>query len=127
MDIAKYIGVPYENKGRSFAGADCYGLYMLFNKEELHKDIPEYGYTHAEDKTSVHIAITHNAKKWHEVTEPEAGDLILFRIGGHIIHCGVYLDSQTFLHCLRGRDATIEDLSSVTWTNRIHRIIRWQT
>ena len=128
MTIADFIGLTYENKGRTLKGVDCYGLYILFNKLILNKTIPEYGYAHAEDANAVHCAFTYNERKWIDVTDaPQLGDLIMFKIAGRVVHCGVYINKSEFLHTLAGRNCTIEPLDSVTWVRRKYKVIRWQT
>lgn len=38
----KYIGIPWVEGGREFTGADCFGILMLYYKNELGIEIPDY-------------------------------------------------------------------------------------
>lgn len=127
MDVGKYIGIPYKDRGRSFDAVDCYGLIYLIYRNEFGINVPSYSdeYTNEIDVT-VWDTLTTNAadiSKWDNVEgrEPKAGDLVIFNIKGHPRHVGLMVSAVEFIHAYAGRNACIERIDSVTWRHRIYR------
>jgi cell wall-associated NlpC family hydrolase len=119
--IDRFIGIPYEPKGKSFAGADCVGLVELFNKEALGRKIPDFSqlYLDPRDYKSLDGLIDSEKRHFDTISEPTFGDTILFRIGSYACHLGIYIDEQIFLHSHEGHDSAIERLDSLSWSKRI--------
>ena len=42
MKYDKYIGLPYQENGRTETGTDCWGLARLYYKNELDIELPSY-------------------------------------------------------------------------------------
>lgn len=122
-----YIGIPYLNRGRDREGVDCWGLVQLWHKEQLGVTVPDYlwAYTSAEDFGSVANAINENKVNWLKVSEPEYGDVLVFRILGYPIHVGIKLNGDDFLHAFRGTQSCVERLSSLSWSRRLTEVYRW--
>jgi len=129
MNLLPYVGIPYEVKGKSFSGADCWGLCQLFGLKELGIKFPNYFYdvgTNIEEALEHIKNEKHNlGKRWERVTIPNEGDICLFKIQGLEVHCGIHLDKYSFLHSLKGRSSCIENLSHVNWTHRYQGSYRW--
>jgi cell wall-associated NlpC family hydrolase len=64
--------------------------------------------------------------KWLGVKTPQKFDAILIRLKGQPMHCGVYLDNDLFIHCLKGSNVTIESINSAMWKNRILGYYRYE-
>ena len=128
MNVAKYIGIPYGAKGRTYEASDCFGLVYLFYHDTLGLNIPSYStdYTHSEHRQSVADAIVDNLPNWVKVDEPEYGDMLVFNILGLPIHTGIYLGCNNFLHSFMKTNSCIERLDSITWNRRLHGAYRWQ-
>lgn len=122
-----YIGIPYLNRGRDREGVDCWGLVQLWHKEQLGVTVPDYlwAYTSAEDHGSVANAINENKVNWLKVSEPEYGDVLVFRIMGYPIHVGIKLHGDDFLHAFKGTQSCVERLSSLSWSRRLTEVYRW--
>lgn len=122
-----YIGIPYENRGRTRDGVDCWGLVQLWYREQLDVDVPDYlwAYTAANDKESVSDAIEENKANWKKVDEPEYGDVLVFRIMGYPMHVGIKLNGDDFLHAFQGTQSCLERLSSISWSRRLFEVYRW--
>jgi len=129
MNLLPYVGIPYEVKGKSFDGADCWGLCQLFGLKELGIKFPNYFYdvgTNIEEALEHIKNEKHNlGKRWERVTIPKEGDICLFKIQGLEVHCGIHLDKYSFLHSLKGRSSCIENLNHVNWTHRYQGSYRW--
>lgn len=122
-----YIGIPYENRGRTRDGVDCWGLVQLWYREQLDVDVPDYlwAYTAANDKESVSDAIEENKANWKKVDEPAYGDVLVFRIMGYPMHVGIKLNGDDFLHAFQGTQSCLERLSSISWSRRLFEVYRW--
>lgn len=133
----KYIGIPYKELGRDEKGLDCYGLCYQVYKNELGISIPDYyniGFYKSEDKEQQEIIkrdlqgfILDEANNWEEVPldKIKEFDLILFRMCGYIIHIGLALSKDTFLHCFNGTECCVERVYP-RWTGKIYKAYRWR-
>jgi cell wall-associated NlpC family hydrolase len=121
MNIEKYIGIPYVNKGRDFNGVDCWGLVWLFLENEMSiKYQSIFDYIDHRDVFIIERYIIDNVKRhWKRITVPKPGDIVLFRINGRLIHIGIVIDRNQFLHTLQGKNSCIERLSDPRWSKRI--------
>lgn len=132
VNIEKYIGIPYVAKARSETASDCWGLLCMFYKNELGIDLPAYTVEYDTEtpegfKQLAEVVATGCLdSQWEKVTELQFGDVLLFRVQGFPIHCGVFLETDEFLHAFHGRDSCIERLSSMTWSKRFDGAYRWK-
>lgn len=117
MDTAAYIGIPFEWRGRDHHGVDCYGLVcMAYEAEGI--QLPDYAYMDAPELSRL-FAAGLREPCWHEVTVPKALDVVVFRINGHPLHCGVMVDRHDFLHAREGINSCVERLDAPAWRNRV--------
>lgn len=130
MNLLRYIGIPYVVGGESFEGADCYGIAKLYSKNELGIQLPSYMYSELDNEAVAEIAIKSALSGfgvgWEKVEVPQHGDVVLFRIFGREVHCGIMLSETEFLHSLKGRMSCIEDLTHQNWSHRKTGVIRWK-
>ena len=128
-----YVGLPYAEKGRTRAGADCWGGVRLVMSEVFGHRLPDYAdaYASTSDRASVAAAIEAGlADGWRRVDLPAAGDLLTLRIAGRPWHCGVMVNAVQFLHWpppdQQGRQllSCIERLDSPHWFRRVDGIYR---
>ena len=126
MNLEKYIGLPYQENGRTWQGVDCWGLARLYYKEELNIDLPDYSslYTGSWDSNLSDI-IDQQKEGWHKVTSPIKNDLCLFNIYGEPVHIGIYIGENKFLHARDGHDSVIESLGSLQWSKRLEGTYRY--
>ena len=120
---AKYVGLPYCDKGRSREGFDCWGLvrHVLADEFGIH-GLPDYvnEYSSASDRESVtKIVCSGKADGWKQVAVPNPGSVVILQIAGHPWHCGVVVNAEWMLHTLKGVDVCLERLDSPVWRNRI--------
>ena len=118
---ADYIGVPYADKGRDMAGADCLGLVMLISKNVFNKPLPEsdYKYRSSSDLGTTSACYSDNKDLFRRCSEPRVGCLIMFCVLGCAGHCGIYVGDNLFLHTLSGHNSALERLDSITWNRRV--------
>lgn len=144
---APYIGLPYLDKGRDRAGADCWGGVRLALQEVFGFALPDYAdtYTQASDHKSVARAVEAGLKdgwecigiapdtlhdRWWRWLDVRAGDLVIIQVGGRPWHAGLVVTPDRFLHWPPpGRDrkqtfSCIERLDAPMWARRIEGFYR---
>lgn len=127
MNFNKYIGLPYQENGRTVGGVDCWGLARLFYKQELSIDLPDYSdlYVGSWDE-QVSKLINYHKDSWQQVSKPDLGDLCLFNIYGEPAHIGIYAGDSKFLHSRDGQDSVIESLNNSQWKRRLAGYFKYQ-
>lgn len=126
MNFDKYIGLPYQENGRTEQGVDCWGLARLIYARELDIELPDYSdlYTGSWDEQVTKL-INYHKDSWHQVDKPVVGDLCLFNIYGEPAHIGVYCGENKFIHSRDGKDTVVESLNSVAWKKRFQGYFRY--
>jgi cell wall-associated NlpC family hydrolase len=127
-NVAPFIGIPYVARGRSRAGADCWGVVLLAARELFGVALPEFFYSddalgllpEAEQLIEAETA----RSRWLPVAPRcgpvpfDGGVVHVFRIWGHPTHVGLHLGGHDFLHSLPGRNACVESLRDGNWVSR---------
>ena len=120
MQVEKYIGLKYKEKGRDFDGVDCWGLVRLFYKNEYQIDLPSFSSEYTQDDTSrIQELIAQYKEGWEKVEQPEEGSIVLFRVLGLEAHVGIIVNNNQFLHVRENQDSVIEPLDGSVWKKRI--------
>lgn len=110
------IGLPY----RSF---DCWDVIKLFHRKVMKLDIEINIYDrHTIGKKGVSRLIEIEKRHFRQVSVPEVGDVIVFRIMGIASHVGVYVGDGSFLHTMEKTGCVIDKLAK--WEKRIEGIFR---
>jgi len=125
--MRKYLGIPYKDHGRTKEGLDCWGLCCIVSSEQYGKELPLLlgKYTSASHGDNVsELVELEKLKDWVKVLDYEAGDIVVFRVGGFPCHVGTYIGEGKFIHILSGSEVTIESLDSITWSNRLDGVYR---
>lgn len=125
---AHLIGIPYEECGRSLAGADCYGVAVLALERcgirlELHGGLhPERKHS---DRINALIEDAMGAGDWLPVESAAEFDLCLFNMGGMDRHFGVVVRPGWMLHADRGAGQSCTDrYDEGRWANRLAGVYR---
>lgn len=120
----KYVGIPFESKGRSKKGADCYGLVRIVLEENFNMKLPLLtGYSDAlnGEETSEYISENTPLLSGEELDDPEIGCVVVLSTSqGLSGHVGVIVDKNMILHTTKQNGAVIERIDS----NRIKNKIR---
>lgn len=94
-----YVGIPFEDGGRSRRACDCWGLVVTVYREVLGIDLPGHGEISAHDmaRASHRIRTDSAMAPWVPVTGPaQAMDVLVMR--GRPLHVGVMVDAGHVLH-----------------------------
>lgn len=128
MMLDRYVGIPFLDRGRTFAGVDCWGLVRLVYRGELGVELPAYEslYRTVDERTGVELLELVERKRgaWQQVEAPETFDLVLLRIAGVPCHVGVALPGGRMIHCARGADSRIESYRGPKWAPRVEGFYR---
>jgi len=131
--IARYVGLPYQSKGREYPNFDCYGLARHIYREQLGIELPSFddSYKDAENRAEVAEALSAGLKDWLQLDCGIEGwqefDLIILKLASQPFHCGLYLGRGKMIHTMPGQMCIIERVDGVRWTNRIEGAYRCQT
>lgn len=126
---ARYVGVPFGDRGRDRAAVDCWGLVVLFYREQFEIALPAYDedYATATDRREIAALMAAEVpREWEKTEAPQVGDAVLFRIGGHPLHCGIWMTPEHFLHCERGTATCIGRFQHPKWQGRLIGAFRYR-
>jgi len=120
---ATYIGAEFEDKGRG-PKYDCFGLVREVLQKEFQITLPsytgEYSTAHELAQAWVHEEVQLLCQAldgFQKVTLAIAGDVVMFKIGKHLNHCGVMINHEEFLHIQRGTHACLNYITDFTWVH----------
>jgi cell wall-associated NlpC family hydrolase len=124
MDLSEYVGIPFEERGRTRAGADCYGLLAIVYRERFGITLPSYStdYVTVEDVTAVSDLIAGNIiGPWREIPSgtEKPGDGLLMSAAGLPYHIGIVAGAGRVLHVERGHGAIIESYHAFRLKRRV--------
>jgi len=120
MNFEKYIGIPFQEKGRDTSGVDCWGLVRLIYKQEYNINLPSFSEDYElSDDARIGELFAQYQEGWETLSSPEPGCAVLFRMFGTESHIGVVVEGHKFIHVREGRDSVIESLESPKWSKRI--------
>lgn len=116
----KYSSIPYVEKGRTAAGADCWGLARLIYEQEYNIQLPSFSDNYeSPDVERIAELLAQYREGWIQNTTPVAGDIVLFRILGHVSHIGVMISDTHFIHTRKKQNVIVARLDEPKWKNRI--------
>lgn len=103
-----YVGIPFIALGCGMSGCDCWGLVRLVYSKEFGIDLPGpmMDVSSPRDKIEAAIHCQRDAL-WERTTDPQAGDVALFRMAGHESHVGLVTLPGMVLHIRQGMDSVI--------------------
>jgi sulfur carrier protein ThiS len=126
MQLEKYIGLKYKDKGRDYDGLDCYGLVRLVYKNEFQIDLPSFSSDYTQDdRDRIEELIAQYKEGWEKIEQPEVGSIVLFRVLGAESHVGIIVNESQFIHVRENQDSVIENLDSPYWKKRIVGFFRY--
>jgi cell wall-associated NlpC family hydrolase len=131
---ARYIGVPFQPRGRDWDGCDCWGLFRLVYREEFGIDLPSFigdyegtGKADFEDLARL-ITDATAGSCWVPIADGEEriGDGIALLIGALPVHVGIVVGGKRMLIVEDGLDACTESYAELKWRNRLGGFYRWR-
>lgn len=124
----RYFEIPYLLNGRGFDGADCYGLILLWYKNELGIALidPINDLKHFNDADERDLFMSNIGSEWialGKTEQPRRHDVALLRNGSvNPNHVAVFIDPENMLQTLEGPGCHIAKFAK--WRPRTFRIYR---
>jgi cell wall-associated NlpC family hydrolase len=107
----RYVGIPYADRGRDFAGCDCGGLLWLVFREHVGIELPSYDerYLTGADRAAMDALISGEIGDWREVERGSERrfDGVLMREGRSVCHIGLVTDPGRLLHVGSGVGSSV--------------------
>lgn len=120
MNTAPYIDIPFQEHGRDFTGADCWGLIRLVYQKELRIEMPSYDdYESIKDDDIPEKLELRAASEWVKQDKPKLFDVVLCRMNNAPRHVGIYVGNQYMLHITKGINSCCEKINNSKWSNRV--------
>lgn len=128
--MTAYLQLPFEERGRTRAGLDCYGLVALVYREQRGILLPSYAEDYATTTDAAEITALCRgevARSWREIPLAEAGvfDVVMLRMLGQPIHFGLTLDPPWFLHTMKDGWSKAERWDALLWKKRVVGTVRY--
>lgn len=124
-----YVGIPFEPRGRTDKGLDCYGLLIKVYKEQFGILVPDYLYDSQKEPRNCGDLIANgmNGPMWGRVDGSrmywQLGDVCIFSLMGTPFHTTILLPKNFMLHCTTSVGVVIEHMSS-SWSRRMVGVFR---
>lgn len=121
--INSFIGIPWLKGGCTKEGADCWGLMLLVLNDVFNIPISAHknSILDGDELTQAIINETYGRQWLSVIGDFKHGDIVIFAMGSHWDHIGMYLDGDSILHSY-GTSKT--GSSSVTKANVMFRIAK---
>lgn len=120
---ADYIGLPFLDLGRTRAGLDCWGLYILVRRERWGQQLEGFeGWYNGGDRISQAAIVGARADFLSSPVTPGdevLGDAVIMRMAGLTSHIGMVLGDGMMLHVVPGADTAVEPYTSGRWARRV--------
>lgn len=105
MDLAKYIGKPYQKY-------NCFDLAKEFYLCEYGITLKDYFEGQVDpSRKEIECLVISNKGDFERVKSPALGDLIVIRMYGYASHIGVYVGEGKFIHSLKNVGSCMDSLS----------------
>lgn len=128
--VAPYIGLEFEEHGRTRSGVDCWGLIKLVLVEHFAiQDVPDYrtyeNSTHVRSVARAYLSGKKEAR-WTEIPAgaEKEGDVILLKAAGVPTHCGMVIVPGTMLHILNGIGSCLDGYWRPRWKSCVEGFYR---
>ena len=127
--IKKLMIIPYLHQGRSYQGADCGGVIMIFHRDFLGINIPDFNIEYDENwavQGGKSLFIENYYTLFERVDNPVRFDIILQQTKKGIAnHGGIVLGNGKFLHMTRD-GVSIHRYNDDIWKRRFNGFYRFK-
>jgi lipoprotein Spr len=101
----EWLGTPYRLGGSTKSGTDCSGFVRDVFETEFGMTLPR--------TTGEQMTMGRKIKK----QELQIGDLVFFRTGRRVMHVGIYIGSNRFLHASTSNGIMFSNMNEDYWRN----------
>lgn len=128
MKYLRYLKIPYKHQGRTFEGADCFGLLRLFYLHELGILLPDFTADYSESWFVDHdyFKDLYAEYGFQKADTSLYGNLIFFRnTSTRVGHLGIILTPDRFIH-MTTAGCCIDSYLTGPWQRQIEGYYRYQ-
>jgi cell wall-associated NlpC family hydrolase len=121
-DYKKYLFYKYKDNARGENGfVDCYGLFLLIQKEMFGRDLPDVNGYKCQDRKDLNKNLLKNLIKYpaRKIEEGKEGCGVIIEAGGVASHIGVYIGEEKIIHASEKRNVVIEDIKEARLKGKI--------
>ncbi len=121
---AKFIGIPYKERGRDADGLDCWGLARAVQAEVFGVSLPSFADQRDErvgDWNRLAAVVDVQPTTWRRIPDggEQPGDLVLIRRWGYPAHVGVVIAPGDMLHATVGLGVCVERYRETKWRHKV--------
>ena len=127
MDLDEFVDraldVPFEERGRSYDGWDCWGLIYVAYRDLYEITLPTYTgeYHSTRRREELQDLIVQRKMGGWELSDPyRPGDVALVRMMGRNCHVGLMLSDWNMLHVQSGIMAIVEPIDRPPWRDKAY-------
>ena len=127
MGYERYLGIPYKHLGRDRSGIDCYGLLLLYFKEEFNIDLLDWWYEADWSKKGANYFIERSAMMSQRVQSPLKHDVVLFYtdIKNKVTnHAGIVVRSPNMVIQAMKHGVVLTDINKPVFRQRVEGFYR---
>lgn len=121
--VDRALDVPFEEKGRSYDGWDCYGLIYVAYRDVYGVILPTYTgeYQSTRRREELQALIKKGKMEGWVLNDPhQSGNVALVRMMGCDCHIGLMLSGWDMLHVVDGISAAIEPIDRPPWRDKTY-------
>lgn len=126
----RFVGIPFVPYGRTFQGADCYGILSLYYKENLNIDLPDLRINPDDTKKIFETFLNEISSNWKEIKRPEPNCAVAMatseKYPKRITHVGIMLDNKRMLHTFKRMGSHVIRIDSPIISTQIRGFYKWQ-
>lgn len=125
IDLNRFVGLPWQDRGRTPDGLDCWGLLRLVYADVLGIDLPDHsnGYIDTSD-AAISGLIDVGLSDWDSVAPGTERPLDAVLIRQAPWHVGVIVRRGLMLHMPENKASCIEPYDTGRWSRRVEGIYR---
>ncbi len=126
LACSEFVGIPYrEPQDGDAPGLHCWELVEKAMRELFHVKPPAIEFTNTYQQSAP--VFIDRLRYWRRIDwdDRKAGDLIVLRIAGDPVHCGILVNRDDMLHTMKGHNSCIEPVLSKRWASRLYGVYRW--
>jgi cell wall-associated NlpC family hydrolase len=108
------IGTPWVSGGRDYSAFDCYGLVILFYRDVLGIQLPDWEVTGKSKTWILKQFVDAHSTVWKKSETPANGDIVgVFSPDGVPFHVGLLWNGKMF-HSQKGVNCVLHDMRRFT-------------
>lgn len=127
MGYEKYLGIPYRHLGRDRSGIDCYGLLLLYFKEEFNIELLDWWYESDWSKKGANYFIERSSMMSQRTQTPSKHDVVLFYtdIKNKVTnHAGIVVRSPNMVIQAMKHGVVLTDITKPIFRQRVEGFYR---